>query len=146
MISMCTCNVPKDVIFPRLLYSDSKCFQACRWRFQVLPGLSSALPGLSLSLPDLSLALPGSSPALPGAPRCTQCSLRHSEAISNLSQLLPLHSCTSHQRSQLLRRPAGMPSYTLIPSWHWRVYVYTLHPLRHSWRLLVTKIYFADVP
>jgi len=158
MISRRTCNVPKDVIFPRLLYSDSRCFQACRWRSQVLPGLASALPGLSFAHPGLSSAppdvlsaLPGlwsaltdMLPALPGAPRCTQCSLRRSEVFSNLSQLLPWHSCSSHQRSQFLRRPAGMPSYSLIISCNWRVQVYTQHHLRHSLRLPVTKIHFAD--
>jgi len=40
MISRRTCNVPKDVCFPRLLYSDSRCFQACRWCSQVISNLS----------------------------------------------------------------------------------------------------------
>ena len=59
MISRRTCSVPKeDVVFPRLLYCDSRCSQTCsrcsqvcHRRSQVLPGLSSALPGLSLALP-----------------------------------------------------------------------------------------------
>jgi len=149
MISRRTSNVPKDDVFPRLLYSDSMCFQACRWRSQVLQGLLSALPGLSSALPDLSSALPDMSsalpgllpalphlspaladfspalpdllPTLPGAPRCTQSSLQCSEVFSNISQSLPWQSCTSQQRSQLLRKPARMPSYGLILSWNWRV-------------------------
>ena len=124
--------------FPTLLYSDSRCSQ-------VLPVLLSALPDLLSALPDLLSALPGLLPALPGAPRCTQSSLRRSEMFSNLSQSLPWNSCTGHRRSQLLRRPAGMPSHCLILSWNWRIYVYTPHTLRHSWRLPVTKIHFADV-
>jgi len=75
-----------------------------------LPGLSSALPGLALALPDLLSALPDFSLALPGALRCTQSSLQRTEVFSNSSQSLPWYSCTSHQRSQLLWRPAGMPS------------------------------------
>jgi len=136
------CNVPKDVSFPRLLYRDSRCFQSCRWRTQVLPGVSSALPDLSselpdwvLALPDLSSALPdlssmlpdlssallGFSPALPGAPRCTQCSLQCFEVFWNLSQLLEWHSSTSHQRSQAIWRPAAIPAYGRILSRNWRI-------------------------
>ena len=37
MISRYTCNIPKDVILPRLLYSDSRCFQACCCRSQAGP-------------------------------------------------------------------------------------------------------------
>jgi hypothetical protein len=45
----------------------------------------------------------------------------------------------------LLSWPAGMPSWGLILSWNWCIYVYTPHPLRHSWSLPVTIIHFADV-
>jgi len=41
MISWHTCNVPQEVVFPRLLYSDSSCSQDCCRRSQVLPDLSS---------------------------------------------------------------------------------------------------------
>ena len=93
--------------FPSLLYSDST-------YFEVLPGLSWALPGLSSVLTDLSLVLPGAS-------RCTQSSLWRSKMFSKFSQSLPWYSSTSHQRFQLLRRPAVMPSYGLILSWNWRI-------------------------
>jgi len=67
------------------------------------------LPGFSSALPDLSSALPGLSLALPGAPRYTESSLYCCEVFVNSSSPLPWYSGTSHQRFQLLRRPAGMP-------------------------------------
>jgi hypothetical protein len=69
MISGCTNSVPKEDVFPPLLYSDFRCSQACCRRSQVLPGLLLALPDLSSVLPDLSSALPDLSSALPGSPR-----------------------------------------------------------------------------
>jgi len=83
-----------------------------------LSDLSSALPDLSPALPDLSSPLPDFSPALQSAHRCTQSSLRCSEVFRNLSQSLQWYSCTSHPRSQLLWRPAGMPFYCLILPWN----------------------------
>jgi len=98
MISRLTSNVPKeDVVFPRLLYSDSRCSQACRWRSQVLPGflsalpdLSSALPDLSSALPDLLSALPGLSPAIPGAPNVLSGAPRCSQTYHNHSHGTPV--------------------------------------------------------
>jgi hypothetical protein len=81
-----------------------------------LPDMSSALPDMSLGLPDMSSGLSDLLSALPGAPRCSQSSLRRSEVFPNLSQSLPWYSCTSHHRSQLLRRPARPPSHSLILS------------------------------
>ena len=44
MISRRTCSVPTEyVVCPRLLYSDSRCSQACRMHSQVLPWLSPDL-------------------------------------------------------------------------------------------------------
>jgi hypothetical protein len=57
MISSHTYDVPKDVVFPSLLYSDSRCFQPCCWRSQVLAGLLLALlggPRLAISAPRCS--------------------------------------------------------------------------------------------
>jgi len=133
-----TISVPReDDVFPRLLYSDSRCSQTCCWGyqawcqgFQVLSGLLSALPSLL--------------PVLPGAVRCTQSSLWHSEVFLNLSQSLPLYSSTSHQRSQLLWRLAEMPTQGLILSRNCHIRVFTPHPPRFCWRLPVTKRYFAD--
>jgi len=88
--------------------------------------------------------LPDLLPVHPGSPRCNQSSLRFSEVFPNLSQSHPWYSSTSHQRFQLLRRLAGMPSWGLILSWNWYIQVDTPHPLRHSWRLPVTKINIAD--
>jgi len=127
--------------FQAYLQHSERCFSqtALLW-FEVLPDLSPVLRGLSWVLPDLSpalldlsLALLDLLPALLdlspalldlslallGAPRCTQSSLRRSEVFPNLLQSLPWYSCTSHQRSQLLRRLAEMPSYSLILSWNW---------------------------
>ena len=60
MISRRTSSVPKqDVVFPRLLYCDSRCSQTCRRRSQVCCRHSQVLPGLSSALPGLSRALPG---------------------------------------------------------------------------------------
>jgi len=97
----------------------------------VLPGLSSAHPGLVLPHP--------------GAPRCSQSSLRCAEVFPNLSQSLPLYSCSSHQRSHLLWSLAGMPSSGLMLSWNRHIYVYTPPTFTHSWRLPVSKLHFADV-
>jgi len=79
------------------------------------PDLSSVHPNLSLAHPDmssahcdLSTAHPDLSPAHPGAPKWTQCSPLHSEVFPDLSQSLPWYTCTSNQKSQLLRRPAGL--------------------------------------
>jgi len=78
-------------------------------------------------------------------PRWSQACCRCSQVISSFSQSHPWYSHTSYQRSQLLTWPAGMPSYGLTLSWNWHIYVYTAHLLRHSWRLQVTKLHFADV-
>jgi len=139
MISRHTSSVPReDGVLSRLLYCDSRCFQTCRSCFQACPQHSQVFP-------DWSSVLPGLSPALPGAPRCTQSSLQCSEVFPNVSQSLTWSSCTSHQRSQLLSKTASVPSQGLILSWNSHIEVYTPHPLRHSWRLPVTKIHFADV-
>jgi len=72
MISRTTSSVPKDnVVFPRLLYCDSRRSQTCPRHSQVLPGLSSALSGLSP-------VLPGAPKVLSGAPRCSQTYHNHS--------------------------------------------------------------------
>jgi len=113
-----------DVGAPRLVDSTPWCSHACHRHCQVLPGFSSALPG---------------------PPTCTQCSLWCSEVFSKWSQSLPWHYCSSHQICQLLGRPAGMPSWSLILSWHLRIHVYIPHSYTHSWTLAVTKIHFADV-
>ena len=64
MISRRTSSVPNEDVLPKPLYSDSRCSQACRWRSQVLPGLSSALPGAPK--------------VLSGVPRCSQSYHNHS--------------------------------------------------------------------
>jgi len=143
MISSHTCNIPKDVVFPRLLFSDSRCFQAGHWRSHVLLGLSSAIPDLSLVLPDLSLALPhllsalpGLTPALPGAPKCTE-----SPQWSKIGDLLGGHEhtnledvckrdwiCTSRlwwiKLIDALQGPDGARLQMLLGAmidWNWRV-------------------------
>jgi len=112
--------------------------ETCCWHSQLLPG------GLS-ELPDMLSALPGCLLALPGALKGVQCSLHHSEMFPNFSQAIPWCTWTSHQRSELLRRPARTLSKGLILSWNCLIYVYTPHSLRHYWSLPVTKIHFADV-
>jgi hypothetical protein len=52
MISRHTSSVPKEVVvFPRLLYCDSRCSQTCHRRSQVCHRRSQGLPGLSFVLP-----------------------------------------------------------------------------------------------
>jgi len=69
MISRCTSSVPKEnVVFPILLYCDSRRSQTCRRRSQVLPGLSSAPPGA----PNI----------LSGALRCSQTYQNHSHGTA----------------------------------------------------------------
>jgi len=65
-------------------------------------------------------------------------------ALSNFSEPLPWCSCTSHQKSPLLGRPAGMPSQCLMLSSNWRFEAFTPPPLTHSWRLPVSQIHCAD--
>jgi len=88
MIPRRTSSVPKEDVFLRLPYSNSRGSQTCRQHCQDLPG----------------------------GPRCTQSSLLWSEVFPNLTQSLPWYSWTSHQRSLLLSRPAGMPSLVLYSS------------------------------
>ena len=70
MISRCTSSVLKDV-FPRLLYSDPMCSQACGWCSQACGWHSQACSRRCQALPGLWLALPDLPPARPGACRCT---------------------------------------------------------------------------
>jgi hypothetical protein len=125
MISWCTSSIPKeDGVFPRLLNCDSRGSQTYHQRSQAFPGVSSALPGALWH---------------------TESSLWRSEVLPNLTPSLPLYACTSHHISQLLWRPAGMPSPNLILSWNWRISVYPPHPVTHSWSLPVTKIHFTVI-
>jgi len=144
-------------------HSDRRCcvsqttlqwFEVLLGRLQALQGVprfvvSSArividASGLDVGTPRCSKACHQRFHLLAGAPRCTQSLLRPTEVFSNLLQSLPLYCCMRHQSFQLLRRPAGMPSQGLILSWIWHLKVYTPHPLRHSWRIPVTKIHIAD--
>ena len=85
------------------------------------PHCSSVIRGAS-SLVTGALRLVTSAPRLVAStPGCTHSSLRRTKVFPNLSQSLPWYCCTSHWRSQLLRRPAGMPSYSLILFWNWRI-------------------------
>ena len=105
-------------------------FQACLQYSRCtcsIPGAPAAFPK-KMFFPDCSTVIWGaprhvmSAPKLvAGSPRCTQSSLRCTEVFPNQSQPLSWYSCTSHRRSQLLWRPAGMPSYSLILSWTWRI-------------------------
>jgi len=72
MISRRTCNVPKDVAFPRLLYSDSRCSQAsrrrsqaCHWRSQTCRQHSQARRQRTQTCRRRSQVLPKFTPALP---------------------------------------------------------------------------------
>lgn len=112
--------------------------------FAGVSGISSAHPGWLSPLTDISSAPQVLSPPLPGALMCYQNSFWSIEVLSILSQLLQWFCCRSWPRSKGLIRPAGMPSYGCILSYHWRIQVYTPHSLRHSRWLPVTNIHFAD--
>jgi len=109
------------------------------------PDCSSVIRGASSLVTGVPRLITSAPRLIAGTPGCTQSSLRRTRVFTNLSQSLPWYSCTSHQGSQLLRRPAGMPSHSLILFWNWCISVYTPHPLRHFWSLPETKIHFADV-
>jgi hypothetical protein len=124
MISRHTCNVPKDVILPRLLYRDTCCFQACRWRSQVLPDLSSTLPGWCLALPDilsrlpdLSLAVPDMFLALPDLPLALpDLSLALPDLSSVLPGLMPAHPGLTLVHQKLFPAlPAVLKLITITP-------------------------------
>jgi len=42
---MRTSSVPKEDVFPRLLYCNSRCSKTCRWHSQVLPSVWIVLSG-----------------------------------------------------------------------------------------------------
>jgi len=131
MISRHTSNVPKEDVFPTLLYCDSMCSQTCHRPSQACRRCSQVLPGA----PKVHSA----------APRCSQTYHNHFHGTPVPVIRDPSHFCTGYQRFQFLWRPARMPSYGLILTWNWGIQVYTPHPLRHSWRLPETKINFADL-
>src|SRR5258705_6270142 len=88
MISSRTSSIPKeDVVFPRLLYCDSRCSKTYRRRSQVCPRRSQVLPGLSS-------ALPGLSPALPVTLKAGRNALLGSDTLLKLTHL-SLHSTSS---------------------------------------------------
>jgi len=98
MISRRTSSVPKEDIFPRLLYHDSMYSQDCHRSSQAFGQRSQACRRHTQVLPGLLSALPGLSPTLPGAPRCTWRPLHRSSTLwdwttlgsrSNNSQTLP---------------------------------------------------------
>jgi len=106
MSSRRTSSVPKeDVVSPRLLYCDFRCSQACHWRLQVLPGLSSALPVLLL--------------ALPGAPRCNWWPLRRSSQLWDVTTL----GLWSDNSQTLPEAPSDIISFcwwlSVVTSWIW---------------------------
>ena len=81
MISRGTCNILKeDVVFPSLLFRDSRYSQPYRRSSQVLPGLS-------LALPDRLLALPSDPKLVVRAPRCCQVHPKFSPALRGVLKL-----------------------------------------------------------
>jgi len=74
MIPRRTSSIPKeDVVFPRLLFCDVRCYQVCCRGSQAGRRHSHVLPGLSL--------------ALLGAPRCTRWPLNRSSKLRDLTTL-----------------------------------------------------------
>jgi len=73
MISRPTSSTPKErVVFPRLLYSNSRRSQTYCRHSQTFCRRSQVIPGLSAALPGLSQVLPSAPKLLSGAPRCSQ--------------------------------------------------------------------------
>jgi len=111
--------------------SQWRCFSqtALQW-FKVLPGCWSALPGLWLAHACLSQAFPGAPRFVASAPRCSTGYGWRSQSCCQFSQVLP-----------------GVPEGHCIGPVNSRIW----HPwdsgpttLRHSQRLLVNNIHFAD--
>jgi len=95
MISRRTSSISEEeVVFPRLLYSDSRPSQACRWHSQPCHQRSQACHRYSLAC------------CRPSHACCqhSQACLERCNMFPNSSQSLPQYSYTSHQRSQFLRR------------------------------------------
>ena len=105
MISRHTSNVLKeDVVFPRLLYSDSRCSQACRWRSQTFCRRSQTFCRRcqagrrhSLTCRRRSLIVDGapwlvaSAPWLvAGAPWCSQVLPKFSPALRGILKLITI--------------------------------------------------------
>jgi len=100
MISRHTRWVPKEeVVFRRLLYSDSRCSQTCRWRSQVLPGMLLAHPDLPAH-PDLSSTHPDLSSLSQTCSRWFETCLRLSQSCHRRSQTCRRHSQSCRRRSQ----------------------------------------------
>jgi len=114
MISRRTSSVPKeDVVFPRLLYCDSRCSQTCHWRFQVLPGISSALTDMSPAHPAALRLVVGEPRLVAGAPRlvagtprCSQVHTKFSPALRGVPKTITITSM-AHIRKKYFR-PGGM--------------------------------------
>jgi len=124
--------------------------------FEVLSRLVVRTPRYVIGTPRLVIGPPrhvvsapwlvvGARRLVTSTPRCSQACLWRSKVFSNLSQSLQWYFCRMHQKSQLLRWPARISSYSPTHFWNWPILVYTPHPLRLSWRLPVRKIHFADI-
>jgi len=95
MIPWCTSSIPKeDVVFPRLLYCDSRCFQTCCRRSQGCFRCSPVLPCLSLALPGLLSVFAGLSSALRVPLKASRNVLLESDTLLKLTHLT-LHSTSS---------------------------------------------------
>jgi hypothetical protein len=102
-----TCSIPgTHAAFPKKMFFPD-CFTVIRG----VPRILTGAPGLVTCASRL----------VAGPPRCTQSSFRRTEVFPNRSQSLPWYICNSYWRSQLLWRLPGMPSYSLILSWTWRI-------------------------
>jgi len=78
MISRCTCSVPKEDVFPRLLYCDSRCSQSCRRRTEASRRPTKTCHRRSQTCRRRSQALPGAADVLSGTPRCSETYHNHS--------------------------------------------------------------------
>jgi len=84
MISRRTSSIPKEDVFPRLLYSDSRCSQTCHQRSQVLSGLSLALPVLSPAIPGAFKLVVSAPRLVAGVARCSQVHPMFSPALQGV--------------------------------------------------------------
>jgi len=122
MISRHTSSVPKRDVFPRLLYSNSTCSQACGQRSQACRRRSQVLPGASR-------LVVGAPKLASGAPRCM---FRPQHRASKLCALTTLGSWSDNSQT-LPGAPIDPNTFCLWePSYIFNVNVGTLDQLGQS--------------
>jgi len=127
-------------------------FPECLSLIHVAPRLDAETPRLVISGARLfvrtSMLAVGATGLFTGTPRSCLVHPQYSlmlRCIPNISHLLQWYSCTSYPSSHIRWSPASIPSWRLLLSWKWPLYIYTPHSGRHFWGISLNKMHFADV-